>query len=505
MSPAERRRWSRLGLAGVIVAFSGLGALYATTVPKFLPADETSHVGYALVAGHGDLPRLDTEVPDEVPGLALQYEIRREIYTANHPPLYYVTVAAPLRLGVWSGHPVAGLMLARLLTVALTAVAAVAIWWTTRLLLPTRPGAAVLAAAMTLLLPAVPRFAGVVYNDGFSMTVAALAVLATGRILVLGPSRGRLVAVAAAAAALALTRAVGLPASALVGMGTAAAFLVHDHRSTGARTARAVGAGAAVVAAAGVASGWFWLRSRSLYGDIAGSTYNLRRFGYGRRGSTLELLPDPHWATTLARQLWGRVYDSAEYATGRGALPGLLIAAMVAAGALVLLARAARHRPRPGRDLWAAWPPDDRGRAITWCVLVVWVGLLYVSTISYIASGGGVHGRYLLPGLPAAAVLAAASVDALPGRRWAVAPIVTVTVLTTTGLVWAARFADLLRPDASWWGAAMAATASDANGMPAPAVGAAIVLAVVGTGITAAALFRLSPAPRAADEACLVD
>ena len=175
MTPSELRRWSAIGLAGVVAAFVGLGALYATTVPKFLPADETAHVGYALVLGTGELPRLDTEVPDEVPGLALQYEVRREIYTANHPPLFYVAAAVPLRLGVWTGHPVAGFVGARLLTVALTAAAALAVWWTTRLLLPARPEAAVLAAAATLLLPAVPRFAGVVYNDGFTLAVAAWA------------------------------------------------------------------------------------------------------------------------------------------------------------------------------------------------------------------------------------------------------------------------------------------------------------------------------------------
>lgn len=199
--------------------------------------------------------------------------------------------------------------------------------------------------------------------------------------------------------------------------------------------------------------------------------------------------------------MWGRIYDNAEYATGGWAAPALLIAAMLTAGAALLLVRATRHQPRPGRSLWTAWSPDQRGRAIAWGVLSAWVALLYVSTISYIASGGGVHGRYLLPGLPAAAVLAAAALDALPGRRWAVAPIVTVAVMTTTGLVWAARFADFLRPDQSWWGAAMAATAADANGVPALVVAGTIALAVAGAVTTAVALLRLSRIPHGAFEA----
>ncbi len=80
---------ARIGLLGVLLAFIGMGALYAEFVPHFLPADETSHAGQALILGRGELPRLDSEVPDQIPDLQLQFEIRRQTYTANHPPLYY--------------------------------------------------------------------------------------------------------------------------------------------------------------------------------------------------------------------------------------------------------------------------------------------------------------------------------------------------------------------------------------------------------------------------------
>lgn len=495
MRPPDRRQWCLLGLAGVVVAFVGLGSLYATTVPKFLPADETSHVGYALVVGHGDLPRLDTRVPDEIPGLALQYEIRREIYTANHPPLFYLPTAVPLRAGVASGHPVLGLQLARLLSVAMTAVAGVAVWCTARLLLPRRPPVAVLAAALTLLLPAVPRFAGVVYNDGFSMAVAAVAVLAGVRVLVLGPSPRRIAFAAVAAAALTLTRAVGIPASILVTGTVAAAVLVHDSRPAGRRIARAAATGVLVLAAAALSSAWFWLRSRHLYGDLTGSDYNLARFGYGPRGSTGELLRDPHWVVTLARQLWGRVYDTAEYAVGLWALPGLVVVGLGAVGAVRLAVDAARHRSVSLAATWRSWAPTERGRALAWPVLAAWVGLLYVSTVSYIASGGGIHGRYLLPGLPAAALLAATAIAAVPPRRWGWAPALTVSILVATGLQWAARLADQLQPDRSWWGAAMTRTAADANGVPAVAVWGAVLLALAGAAVTVASVVALTRDP----------
>jgi hypothetical protein len=493
MPSDDRPRWPLIGLSGVIIAFVGLGALYAMTVPKFLPADETSHVGYALSIGHGDLPRLDSKVPDEIPGLALQYEIRREIYTANHPPLYYLPVSVPLRIGVATGHPVLGFELARLLTVALTAIGAVATCWAARLLVPGRPDVAVLAAAIAVLLPAVPRFAGVVYNDGFSLAMAAVGLATSVWILVRGPSRWRLAGVATAAAALTLTRAVGIPAAGLMVGATAVAVLLHSPRPALARVVRAGAAGALVASCAFAASGWFWLRSRHLYGDIAGSAYNLDRFGYGPRGTTAGMITDGHWPQVLYRQLWGRVYDSAEYAVGRGAAPGALFALLVVSGLLALGVRWWRSRPRP--SITAAVrsaDPATRGRMVGWCLVLGWLGLVYVSTINYIASGGGVHGRYLLPGMPAAALLAAVAIGALPGRRRAVAPVLTVAVLSATGLLWAARFADALRPSATWWGAAMTRTASESNGVPAVAVWLAVVLTVAGTAMAGVALFQLA-------------
>ena len=171
------------------------------------------------------------------------------------------------------------------------------------------------------------------------------------------------------------------------------------------------------------------------------------------------------------------------------------------AGAACLAVEGVRRRTRPGPERWRSWSATERGRALAWLLCTAWVALFYVSTIGYIASGGGVHGRYLLPGLPAAALLAAAALGALPGRRIALAPAVVVLIMAGTGLVWAARFADRLRPDASWWGSALTAIAASANGVPAVAVWAAVALTLAGTAATAVALPRLArvEAPSADD------
>jgi hypothetical protein len=485
---AGRWNWSGVGLAGAIAAFVGLAALYAVFVPKFLPSDETAHVGYGLAVGHGELPTLDSEVRDEIPDMPLHYEVRREVYTANHPPLYYAFVAVPLRLGVAAGRPVLGLEVARLTTVLLTAIAAVATWRATRLLLPKRRDLAVLAAALALLVPAVPRFSGVVHNDGFGLTVSAVVIAIAVELLVRGPSRRLLLFAAVAASASALTRAIGLGGAGLLVVVAAASVLIHDTGGTRSRLQRAFLSAAAVGGAAFVAAGWFWIRNIVEYGDLTGSEKNLARFGYSRKGSTFEYLFDRDLPVTLHDQLWGRIYDSAVLTDGHGDVPGDVVVALVTLGALILLVKALRA--------WSAArqagerPDIDRGRLAAWVALAGWSGIVYVSTVSYVAAGGGVHGRYLFPALPAVAILAAGALGALPGRRYAVAPVAVVVTMVVVSLLWAIQFAErlVLLP----WREAIENQALVHNGVPSLLVWSTVVLAILGTAATITAMVALA-------------
>ena len=113
------------GLAGVLLTFAVLATLQALTIYPFHPPDEVSHVGYALEVSHGTLPTIETPIPGhEMP--LLQHKVNnsrpanRTIWTANHPPLYYLVAAVPLRLGVDLGHPMAGIRVARLVNVAIS-------------------------------------------------------------------------------------------------------------------------------------------------------------------------------------------------------------------------------------------------------------------------------------------------------------------------------------------------------------------------------------------------
>lgn len=89
------------------------------------------------------------------------------------------------------------------------------------------------------------------------------------------------------------------------------------------------------------------LRNHERYGDVGGTARNLEFFGYERRGSLLDLLGEGQWPAAMYRQLWGRVYDEGRLAPGNGAVPGRVFSALVLAGAVALLVRAALTR----------WPP----------------------------------------------------------------------------------------------------------------------------------------------------
>ena len=180
-----RRSAVRLGLAGVLLSFAVLAALQAFTIHPFHPPDEMSHVGYALEVSHGDLPTIETPIPGRDMAL-LQHRVdvsrpaNRTIWTANHPPLYYLVAAVPLRLGVELDHPIGGIRAARLVNVAISLAGLVLTVLLARELVPARPELWVGAAALAALVPGFVQTSAIVYNDAlmFSLTTGALVLIA---------------------------------------------------------------------------------------------------------------------------------------------------------------------------------------------------------------------------------------------------------------------------------------------------------------------------------------
>ena len=188
--PPEERRALRLGLAGVVLAFLTLATLHVLTVRPFLPADERAHTGYALLVGRGELPTLSTPTPP-LPGIPPPSGQRLRIYTANHPPLYYALVAAPLRLGEATRHPLVGVAAARLLTALMAGAGLVAAAGLALVLVPGRPQLAVGAAGIAALLPSFVHLSGLVHNDALGFATATASAAVSRRAAVTPPSGWR--------------------------------------------------------------------------------------------------------------------------------------------------------------------------------------------------------------------------------------------------------------------------------------------------------------------------
>jgi 4-amino-4-deoxy-L-arabinose transferase-like glycosyltransferase len=352
-------------------------------VPTYRPADEASHVAYARELSHGRLPTIDTTIAaDGDPRLAQVLGRRdtrhRTIWTTNHPPLYYVLVAVPLRLGAATGHPVAGVQAARLLSVGLSALGLVALAYVVMQLVPGRPQLAVAAGGLVALLPSLVSISARVYNDSLAFLATTVALAAVVVFVARGPSAVRLAAVAASASVAALTRASGLLVVGVAGL----AVLVGVWRASPGGVLRrlwrgVVWAGVVAVAVA-VAAGWFYLRNRRLYGDLSGSVTLLERFDRSPAGTVMGLLTDPGFWRTQQERLWRLEPDAVHPGpVGRRLwLLGLVpLAGLLLAGGR-WLARLVGGGRRP-----------DRGPLVALGLCVLLLGLLQLSVVQLVSNG----------------------------------------------------------------------------------------------------------------------
>jgi len=414
-----------VGLAGVLLTFGVLASLQALTIYPFHPPDEVSHVGYALAVSRGDLPTIDTPAPDgEIPLLEHHLKNRRPanrtIWTANHPPLYYLAAAVPLRLGVDLGHPLGGIRAARLLNVAISLVGLALTVLLARELLPARPELWIGAAGLAALVPGLMRTSALVYTDALMFTLTTAALLLVARVLRRGPTPRRVALLALLVAACALTRATGLLVAAVAAVAVVGAVLLHDRRPARTRVLLAIAAGGAVAVTTVAAAGWFYLRNRALYGSATGTSELLQKFSRTGRGTVPQALIDLSYWHDHLRRLW-------EYTGGPWAhdpvskswrLTFLPVLGLALAGV---------------RWLRKAVPPRPP-LLLAWLACLAVAVLVELSAISFYSLGGQPHGRYLLPALSVLAVAAAAGMAAFPGPR-ALPTIAIMPVLVVVNLI----------------------------------------------------------------------
>ncbi|MDP2289563.1 MAG: hypothetical protein Q8M22_00140 [Actinomycetota bacterium] len=455
----DQARAVRLGVSGAVLAIVALGLLGAYSLPLFSLPDEPAHYGYAAEVADGRLPHIEDLVP--VDGIAPleelmndRDEVRRTIWTANHPPLFYVIEAVPIGIGRATDRELGAMHAGRVLVVLIAGGAVVAVAWLTRLLVPRRPVVAVVAAGVAALLPAMINTSSYLYNDSLAVLTSTLAFGAGVLWLVRGPSTPRLAFAAVTCALAASTRASGLLVVGVVGLAVLIGSVIHAAADRGERPAsratRAVSllAPAAVVGAAVVAtSGWFWVRSVDLYGDLTATGYLLERFDRVPRRPTTWYVSSIDFWSTQQRLLWG--VGSNHAINTESVTHHFWVLALPPIAGLVLAARHALRTSvrRSGSlqaslDGWRHWVNhgDPRRLALpaAWVLGLVFLLLLELSVMQFTSQGGGTHVRYVLPGIGIASAAAAVGLLALPGARRGVTAVAFL-VVTAVAYVWGLR------------------------------------------------------------------
>lgn len=417
----ELRRSLLRGISGMLLIYTVLSVLYTTGTPPFFNSDESSNVAYALELAKGELPTNDTPIPTEdFPELErrVEYDIsngmghRTEMWTASHPPLFYLLMAGPVGAGVEFGVPLTGLWVAKALNVLVGAGAVVATVALARVLVPGSPRIALMAGGWLVLVPLVTTQPVGLYND-FLAVLTAMGLLASAVKLVRrGRTAGGVAAVAVWASAAGLTRVTGLLFVAVAVLLTIIAAGAAQ-RTTAQRFVTGARDGMVVLFAVGLTSGWFYLRNVRLQGGVPGAVGG----GSESYQSVWGTLMDPgFWTHQLfdvfsgaARHLIMRSHRYGFPDTGLSEFPFTMLAVglgIVVASLMVPPLVFGVRGVFVGADVRREGL--KRGPGIVIWPLVLGCGPVVLGMSAVHASqGGNPLGRYLLQGLPVVAIVAA--------------------------------------------------------------------------------------------------
>lgn len=393
-----------------VVAFS-ISAYVAMVTPPLYGPDERAHAAYAMALMAGDLPTIDTPMiddPERFPqvsaAMAGQDEAHRDVWTANHPPLYYWLSVPVLGVADWLHRPGAGLLGMRLLNGLGTAASVVLVGLIARELVPRRPAVALLAAVLATACGTALALGGQIFNDGLGNAAASLTLLAGLRMLRDGPTRRRIVLATLAGTAAAGLRLPGVIAVGLVSAVAFYAVLSAPRAGTALRRwLTASGAAAVVAGVPALAFGWFYVRNVRLYGDPGATAALLEKFDRRPRASgVIEVALDPLFYIIQFRGLFLRAVNPQWLLPLPTVALLLVMASLLTTGAVMV---GARRR-------WAV----SRGVVAGWLLVLAHAALIEYSIMSFFADGGNRHVRYAFPMLPL--ILTVVAVGALGLIAW---------------------------------------------------------------------------------------
>ncbi|MGY0535947.1 ArnT family glycosyltransferase [Nocardioides sp. YJ-D4] len=385
-----------------------MSAQVAIAMPALFKADERAHAAYAVALSQGTLPTIDTDIPDDparYPQLAESLfgadEAHRDIWVANHPPLFYAMSLPLVWLGDAVGSPGLTLLGMRLLNALGFALTTIMVGLLARELVPRRPAVPVIASAMCIGCGAMTFVGGGIYNDGWSSAAAFMTLYLGFRMIRQGVTRERLIAAAAVGVAAAGFRSTGLVAVLFLGACVLVAMWL---REPSLRTFlrgtfwRAVGIAACIGMAPVVVFGWFYVRNIELYGDPTASGSLFEKFGREPNGTTLFQLVNPEFYGHLLGSLWtdGNIANTWSQAA-------VIVLTLTLAG-LVLDAAAKANPRRTGVLRRIRLAPQStmqhRQDLAIWALLGGYCLLILINVAGFIAGGGWIHARYAVPFLP---------------------------------------------------------------------------------------------------------
>ncbi len=433
-APVDTRRISTIGRAtiigvvGIIIMYLAIGSLFALEQPPFVGADEKAHLGYAHVVADGSLPTIDQQLP--VPIWARQWmsetiyttnTANRTIWVANHPPLYYVSVAPLIWYSELTQRPDGGLLLMRLANVAWGAVG-LAFTFAIARELTKSPRIALVSTGVAAMATQLYASLSLGMSDGMTFAAGAAVTWAGLRCLQRGSTSRNLWLLALTTAVATGTRAATMLVAFSV-VATVAAFeFAKPMDATTDRRRAALRVGLVGVLPAAILFGWFYLRNIVLYGDIGASSYLLERFDREPNGSVVEtLLRDGLW-----RSLYTRSMSPVTYGGDRPV--GMLVFAAIALAGLVavVVARRTGDRDRSGDRYFIA------RRSIL--LLVVGIGVIVWYIAEHVSGGGYLHPRYVFPVLASLATLFVIGFDRIAPRILPVAVLVGMATWTLVQL-----------------------------------------------------------------------
>ncbi|MGY0385417.1 ArnT family glycosyltransferase [Nocardioides sp. WG-D5] len=419
---APARPSARLvAVLALLAAFAASMSLYFATTHalSYHARDEGPNASYAISLHAGDLPTIDSPVAldrDRFPQIARgangeEFDRHRMIWTANHPPLYYLLGVPWVALADALDNP-------QVLITGMRATSALAYGALVFLVgliafevTPRRPAAAMLATAITASPAVLAVAAGFIMNDSVAVAASSLTVLATLRILRLGVTRNRMIVMAVAGTLAAATKAPGVITVIMCGAALGVTLLLRDRTWKG--FLRATWLTAIATGVPGLAIGWFYVRNIVLYGDPTASSALLERYQRVQVDTWFEVMTAPRFWHGWYDHLW---VPLPLRGTGLHWVIDTITLVALLGLALGVVARLRDHGREHGLVVGAPRVPSVA--TVGLLVLIAHAFVIIVNLAQFRSGGGNPHERYLMTIMPLVAIVLSvgllAIVDAVP-------------------------------------------------------------------------------------------